>query len=343
MGTHPIFESDFDCLTEKARKSGEMKLRDGCLERSRTDLHWTSTGKGHFHQSLQPFPPANFERSFHKTPPAGLVPDQRLNLRNEQFRTTTGSYHGEKNQKPAHQNVLYKKAPGHWNVNYMEGAIDKLNAENKRTFTMADRVSEMKSKYVTKENYHGALENHSRGSIKTGGSSNTYSGQSDNTFLTHINPFLTTTKKDHRPFTPSELRKYPEKDALTYWEFENYPKVWGHGSNDGKNIPDRKRLNARDSMRDLTLGGLEIKSQTKKIPARPSAAHVPHKGLRSLVQSSYIRHAHAPKLDLTHVSPPQPFSAYFNHGRGRNADTSNCPSMYTTEYQFHGDKQVVRV
>ena len=41
--------------------SERMKLRDGCLERSRTDLHLTSTGKGHFyHQSLQPFPPANF-------------------------------------------------------------------------------------------------------------------------------------------------------------------------------------------------------------------------------------------------------------------------------------------
>jgi len=27
MGTHPIFESDFDCLTEKKRKNG-MKMID---------------------------------------------------------------------------------------------------------------------------------------------------------------------------------------------------------------------------------------------------------------------------------------------------------------------------
>ena len=74
------------------------------------------------------------------------------------------------------------------------------------------------------------------------------------------------------------MRNYPKKDALTFWEFENYPKVWGHGSNDQKNIPPRRQLNANDSMRDLTMGGLEIKSETKKIPARPSAIHVPNKG-----------------------------------------------------------------
>merc|ERR1712168_388170 len=146
MGTHPIFESDFDCLTER------MKLRDGCLERSRTDLHLTSTGKGHFyHQSLQPFPPANFERKFHKAPPSALRQSPDFDLKSEQFRTTTGSCHGEKVQKAVHTNVLYKKAPGHWNVHYMDRTIGKLNAENKRSFTMADRVSEMTSKYIPKE------------------------------------------------------------------------------------------------------------------------------------------------------------------------------------------------
>ena len=40
----------------------------------------------------------------------------------------------------------------------------------------------------------------------------------------------------------TELSRYPKKDALTFWEFENYPKVWGHGSYDGKNIPPRKNL-----------------------------------------------------------------------------------------------------
>jgi len=334
MGTHPIFESNFDCLTER------MKLRDGCLERSRTDLHLTSTGKGHFyHQSLQPFPPANFERHFEKEPPAGL---RSSNLdKAEQFRTTTGSAHGEKVQKPVHRNTLYKKAPGHWNVHYMDRTIGKLNTENKRNFTMGDRVSEMTSKYIPKENYRNPTEHIRSSKVALGGPARTT--QADNTLITHINPYMTTTRKDHRPFTSTDMRNYPKKDALTFWEFENYPKVWGHGSNDGKNIPPRRAPNSNDSMRDLTMGGLEIKSETRKIATLPKPRHVPNKGLKSLVQASYIRHAGAPKLDLTHVEPPQPFSAYFNHGRGRNADTSNCPKMYTTEYGFYGDNQQVRV
>merc|ERR1712128_316924 len=321
--------------------SGKMKLRDGCLERSRTDLHLTSTGKGHFlhHQSLQPFPPANFERHFNKAPPSALL-RPHVN-KNQQFETTTGSAHGEKTQKAVHRNVKYKKAPGHWNVHYMDRTIGKLNAENKRSFTMADRVSEMTSKYIPKENYRAV--NHAATATTMGGPSRT-AQQTDQTVMAHINPYLTTTKKDHRPFTTTEQgRAYAKKNALTFWEFENYPKVWGHGSNDGANIPPRPVLNKNDSMRDLTMGGLEIKSETTKIPARPSAIHVPNKGLKSLVQSSYIRHAGAPRLDLSAVEPPQPFAAYFNHGRGRNADTSNCPSMYTTEYGFYGDKETVRV
>jgi len=74
------------------------------------------------------------------------------------------------------------------------------------------------------------------------------------------------------------LARYPRKDALTFWEFESYPKVWGHGSNDGKNIPKRKTLDPTQGMADPTLGGIAIKSSIKKIPARPSAAHVPNKG-----------------------------------------------------------------
>ena len=74
------------------------------------------------------------------------------------------------------------------------------------------------------------------------------------------------------------MRNYPKKDALTFWEFENYPKVWGHGSNDGKNIPPRRAPNPNDSMRDLTMGGLEIKSETRKIATLPKPRHVPNKG-----------------------------------------------------------------
>ena len=155
---------------------------------------------------------------------------------------------------------------------------------------MADRVSEMTSKYIPKE--HAV----NRASTATaacnnnpiiGGPSRTK--QADQAVMTHINPYMTTTKKDHRPFTTTEQgRAYAKKNALTFWEFENYPKVWGHGSRDGANIPPRRQLNKNDSMRDLTMGGLEIKSETTKIPARPSAIHVPNKGLNLINLKNYF-------------------------------------------------------
>ena len=177
----------------------------------------------------------------------------------------------------------------------LKRAIDKLRAENNRSFNMGDRVSEMTSKYIPKENYRNVTEHlRFRDQLRTGGPSKTSFGASDSSLITHINPYLTTTNKDHRPFTSwvnwwrnhswaiilfrTELSRYPKKDALTWWEFENYPKVWGHGSNDGKNIPKRKTLNQNEGMTDPTLGGIAIKSGISKIPARPSAAHVPNKG-----------------------------------------------------------------
>ena len=92
-------------------------------------------------------------------------------------------------------------------------------------------------------------------------------------------------------FFRTELSRYPKKDALTWWEFENYPKVWGHGSNDGKNIPKRKTLNQNEGMTDPTLGGIAIKSGISKIPARPSAAHVPNKGKNCSASALHAKNA----------------------------------------------------
>jgi hypothetical protein len=59
---------------------------------------------------------------------------------------------------------------------------------------------------------------------------------------------------------------------------EGYPKVWGHGSVDGRNIPERKILDKREIMIDRHLGGNEIKSQVNKIPARQGFTPVPNMG-----------------------------------------------------------------
>ena len=51
----------------------------------------------------------------------------------------------------------------------------------------------------------------------------------DKGVLRHLDPYLSTTNKDHRAFTATELKHYPKKDIATYWECEEYPKAWGHG------------------------------------------------------------------------------------------------------------------
>lgn len=84
----------------------------------------------------------------------------------------------------------------------LKRAIDKLRAENNRSFNMGDRVSEMTSKYIPKENYRNVTEHlRFRDQLRTGGPSKTSFGASDSSLITHINPYLTTTNKDHRPFT----------------------------------------------------------------------------------------------------------------------------------------------
>ena len=41
--------------------------------------------------------------------------------------------------------------------------------------------------------------------------------------------YTTTNQATHRKFKHGELKGYPEKDAATYWQCEEYPKSWGHG------------------------------------------------------------------------------------------------------------------
>ena len=52
----------------------------------------------------------------------------------------------------------------------------------------------------------------------------------DKGVLNELDPYLTTTAKTHRSFKPKELQGYAKKDVPTYWECEEYPKSWGHGS-----------------------------------------------------------------------------------------------------------------
>jgi len=66
---------------------------------------------------------------------------------------------------------------------------------------------------------------------------------------------------------------YPKKDASTFWECEEYPKAWGHGSKLNplpKDSVARERLPLRDPIWFPTA---------TKIPRLPKPmVPVPHKG-----------------------------------------------------------------
>lgn len=326
-----------------------MKVRDAGLERARTDLHLTSSGKGHYYEGEKPFPPPDFERSFNNALPPPL---SRSNLtRVDPFETTNGFYHNRKSISAPLRNVKYKPAPGSSYVTYMKHNLEYLQKEHNRNFTMGDRTSEMTDSYTKKVVKRDTVTcsrtvpcSRTAQLHAPGGAARARFGTPDNLLITQIHPYLSTTNKHHRPFTTSEqTRRYAAKDALTFWEMEGYPRVWGHGSVDGKNIPSRKRHDRTQTMTDATLGGNEIKSQVSQIRARPGYRPVPNMGLRPLVKSSYIRHPGAPQLDVVGIVPPLPANVHFNHGRRRNADSSNCPSMYTTEYHHYGGTNAVRV
>ena len=51
----------------------------------------------------------------------------------------------------------------------------------------------------------------------------------DKEILRNLDPYLTTTNKDHRVWTPDELKGYPKKDIATFWDTEGFPSVTGYG------------------------------------------------------------------------------------------------------------------
>ncbi|XP_045056151.2 stabilizer of axonemal microtubules 3 [Desmodus rotundus] len=78
--------------------------------------------------------------------------------------------------------------------------------------------------------------------------------------------YLTASARDFRAYSKKELLGYPGKDLLTYWNFEETPKVWGHSPQQPP-CPRSSRI---------------------RVPrARPVTPDVPHRGALSLVQESY--------------------------------------------------------
>ena len=88
-----------------------------------------------------------------------------------------------------------------------------------------------------------------------------------------LDPYLTTTNKDHRAFKPKELNGYAKKNGATYWVCDETPKAWGHGPKHNP-LPKDSVPFPHPPMRDEMV----FKSETKVRRIPNSMVPVPHSG-----------------------------------------------------------------
>lgn len=308
----------------------------------RNDLHLTSTGTGHQYKSPLLFPPSDFKRSV-KTPlPLSLRKSDNVK---DFYITTTGSYHDFKPHNPLLQKELFKKAPGHWGVNYVEDTVRKLQVKPQRkALTMGNQSSEMKSEFTGSKgislntrfssdiqppvykHHHkdGPLMSLVASTKNPELSGKRYNIQDKGVFNYHGDMYLTTTRKDHRPFTKAEQSKYPKKNYATYWECESYPKAWGHGSQCNPLPPDSVQRE-KGPMRD----SIWFKTPTT-IPRIPKPLDpVPHTGMCSEIAANFRDITHSQRKDLFHCPVPSPWKLK----TAGKEEIFSVPKMYRTEYQ----------
>lgn len=324
----------------------------------RQDWQQTSTGVGHHHRPGYYFPDSEFQTLIREPLPPPLAKQDEV-TRDQHFETTTGKAHDNKYPYGPFHNTVHTKAPGHWKVNYIKDLAEKLDKGGwRKPLSAGNQMSETKEEYRNKagvrQKYHfddaaglnipqtyNQWDHHVEGPSKYGqGSTQNPKLQAkpfyvrDQGVLTLMDPYLTTTQKDHRSFKPDELKKYPKKDVATYWDCEDYPKAWGHGN---KNNPVPK-----DNVRREQLPMIDptwFKSRTK-IPRQPkSLLPVPHGGLKSLYTESFIQPTDVKAkenffcpVDTPWVLPPP-----------GTKSVMTAPKMYNTEYQNVGSGNPITV
>ncbi|KAK6973335.1 hypothetical protein BgiMline_024537 [Biomphalaria glabrata] len=318
--------------------------------------HLTSTGVGHHYRPGYFFPDSDFKTLLREPLPAPLAKEDEV-TKEKPFLTTNEYYHGKKFPGLLYKDKEHKKAPGHWNVTYVKDLAEKLGQGGwRRPLTMGNQLSEMKDKYQAQppevkdkyafqEVYHPQnfllQDHHKEGPSKVGVASTQnpkLQGKpfyvKDKGLLNILDPYLSTTQRDHRMFTPAELNDYPKKDIPTFWECENYPKSWGHGLHHNPlpkdNVP-REKLPMRDEM---------IFPTATKIPRIPkSAVPVPHTGLKTVYDDSYQFPSHV-NMKENYYCPVDPPFKLPDPG---TKSVYTAPKMYNTEYQNIGSKKPVTV
>jgi len=330
------------------RKIFIMQIQD----QPRNDLHLTSVGKGHAYREPLTFPPANFNRTVN----GNLPPLLNETCVRDFYITTTGTSHNFKPSNSAgRNNGVYKKAAGHWKVSYNEDTIKKIQVKPQRKqLTMSNQSSEMKSQYTNQKgisletafsndmqpplykhhNTNGPLKSLVPSTQNKDISGQRYKVQDRGVLSYHGDYYLTTTQKDHRPFTLAEQRNYPKKEYGTYWECEGYPKSWGHGSKQNPLPPDSVKRE-KEPMRDA----IWFKTATT-IPRLPKPLKpVVHNGMKSEMSANFIDIPSNKRLTLFQPMAPPPWDI---KSAGKE-EIYSVPKMYKTEYQSIGKGRTVVV
>lgn len=287
-------------------------MRDAGLEKCRTDLHLTSTGRAHFYKPVDTFPSPGFHQRAFDPLPAGLLKEYFRPTR--RFETTSGSFHNKKEPVPELRNAIYQKAPSSRRIQYMMNNSEVIQKHHNRNFTMADRVSENADRYRPHETNRKHI-------VSTRGPPPFVDSMLE--FRPPTDCHQSITAKDYRQYSPAEqTTKFSAKDNLTYWEAEGFPKVWGYGSVENKAIVRQKNDKPGQKMTNEFMGGNKLVSRTTCQPPRFVFDTVPFKGNRTLVQDSYVRHASAGEA--------LPASLFFSGGKRRHGNLTDFGG-YTVE------------
>lgn len=327
----------------------------------RQDWNQTSTGVGHQYKPGYFFPSSHFHATYGDPVPPPLAHQDQI-TKDQHFETTTGKFHDKKYAATTYSNPVHLKAPGHWKVDYVKDLAEKLGKGGwRRPLTMGNQKSETQDRFNSapgvRQKYHfddtaglGLPQNynlhdhHVEGPSKVGQATtenpklNGKQGQPwyvrDKGVLRNLDPYLTTTHKDHRAFQPAELKKYPKKDAATYWQCEDYPKAWGHGLKDNP-LPKTSVKREQLPMRDTTF----FTTKTK-VPRAPKAMiPVPHSGLQSEHTGQYSRPSDVKMKEAVYCPVDTPFTL----PPPGTKSILTAPKMYNTEYQFIGSEKPISV
>jgi hypothetical protein len=320
----------------------------------RFDTWNTSSGKGHEWRPGFYFPDQNYRAT--RTDPLPPSLDRALPEILDPYQTTTGTVHDRKYDGGILANDRHQRAAANWKVHFIKDHVEKL--ENRRWrpgLTMGNQKSEMKDNYKGETKQLGVDfedksrigpqgfkldDHHKEGPSKWGeGSSENPELKAqpfyvkDRGILRELDPYISTTQKDHRSWDDMELKGYPRKNNATYWACEEYPKAWGHGPQNNP-LPKAAVPRERPPMRDTLI----FKSATR-VPFWPrSAKPVPNGSYKSEHQSQFIMPIEERMRDAIYCPVDKPYTFH-----EPPPDDLGLPKHYDTMYQFYGNPDKVEV